>query len=114
MTSIFKDIVAFGNVLADLNQDLGNTAEAERIRAKNSTIAHGSFYDRGMSDSYYDRPRSPHCWLDSLGRERREASTAEEIAAYHAGYDDNEADGHKKDWGDDRWDGDYSDDGEDE
>ena len=61
---------------------------------------HGSFYDRGAADSYYGRPRNPH--RGGVGGDsgpRIDAVLAEEIAAYNAGYDWNETNGDKKDWG---------------
>lgn len=61
---------------------------------------HGSFFDRGSADSYYGRPRNPH--RGGVGGDsgpRIVAETAEELEAYHAGYDQNEEQGNKKDWG---------------
>lgn len=63
---------------------------------------HGGAFDRGAADSYYSRPRNPHyfegksyqspiVWKDKM--------TEEEINAYNAGYDYNEQQGNKKDWG---------------
>lgn len=60
---------------------------------------HGSPYDRGAADSYYGRPRRPHKGGVGGGSgERIEDLTPEEIKAYHAGYDDNERHGDKKQW----------------
>jgi hypothetical protein len=61
---------------------------------------HGSFFDRGSADSYYDRGRNPH--RGGVGGDsgpRIEAVTAEEFEAYNAGYTYNELRGDKKDWG---------------
>ena len=61
--------------------------------------AHGSFFDRGAADSYYDRDRDPH--RGGVGGDsgpRIDAVLAEEIEAYHAGYDYNEQYGDKKNW----------------
>lgn len=63
---------------------------------------HGGPYDRGSADSYYHRPRKPHYWPEGTlkGTEVTEdLMTNEEIEAYNAGYDYNEAIGDKKDWG---------------
>ncbi len=63
---------------------------------------HGNAFDRGSADSYYHRPRDPHLWpAGTYHGERIEASdmSVEEIEAYNAGYDYNEAFGDKKDWG---------------
>ena len=61
---------------------------------------HGGPYDRGAADSYYHRPRSPHKYPNGTynGPEVTDL-TPEELEAYNAGYDDNEANGDKKDWG---------------
>lgn len=61
---------------------------------------HGSFFDRGSADSWYDRPRNPHRGgVGGNSGPRIEAVIPEEIEAYHAGYDYNEKYGGKKDWG---------------
>ena len=63
---------------------------------------HGGPYDRGSADSYYGRGRDPHYYpLGTYNGDRVEACdmTAEQIAEYHKGYDENEADGNFKDWG---------------
>lgn len=60
---------------------------------------HGSPFDRGAADSYYGRPRRPHKGGVGGGSgERIEDLTPEEIEAYHAGYDENERYGDKKQW----------------
>ena len=62
---------------------------------------HGSPFDRGSADSYYHRPRNPHKGGSGgdYGFTPITTLTAEEIEAYHAGYDYNEQYGDKKDWG---------------
>lgn len=57
---------------------------------------HNSPFDRGGADSYYNRPRDPHKWVES---KKITDLTDEEIEAYNAGYDENEKYGDKKDWG---------------
>ena len=60
---------------------------------------HGGAFDRGAADSYYGRPRDPH--RGGVGGDsgpRIVAQTAEELEAYHAGYDWNEEQGNKKSW----------------
>lgn len=60
---------------------------------------HGGPYDRGSADAWYSRPRNPHYFLgDSYSSPMVYESdmTDEEIAAYNAGYD--EQDG-RKDYG---------------
>lgn len=63
---------------------------------------HGGPYDRGVADSYYSRPYSPHYFKgDTHMSDRVDLGdmTPEEITAYTAGYRDNEAAGNHKDWG---------------
>lgn len=60
---------------------------------------HGSPYDRGSADKYYGGRPTPHFYRGSVGgstRVEEKDMTPEELAAYHAGYDQ-ETD--KKDWG---------------
>lgn len=62
---------------------------------------HGGPYDRGGADSYYRRSRDPHYYTkDTYNSTRieKDKMTAEEIEAYNAGFDDNEAFGHFKEW----------------
>lgn len=60
---------------------------------------HGGLYDRGSADSYYHRARDPHWYPGgTYNGEKITVLTDEEVAEYMAGYDDNEAGGHKKDW----------------
>ena len=61
---------------------------------------HGGPFDRGSADSYYGRGFRPHYYKDATYQsERVETLTAEELEAYTAGYEQNEADGNFKDWG---------------
>ena len=58
---------------------------------------HGSPFDRGSADSWYDRPKCPH--KGGVGGDsgvRTTDLTPEEVEAYHAGYDHNEIFGGKK------------------
>jgi hypothetical protein len=60
---------------------------------------HGGPYDRGSADSYYRRPFNPHYYVGgSYASEmvNKDQMTPEEIAAYKAGYDENDD---FKDWG---------------
>jgi hypothetical protein len=62
---------------------------------------HGGPYDRGSADSYYRRGYHPHYYAGatySTKKVEKEQMTPEEIEAYEAGYDANEADGSFKDW----------------
>jgi hypothetical protein len=76
-----------------------NYKEAQ-IATEHFNKEHGSFFDRGSADSYYGRPRNPHRGgVGGMSGPRIPATTAEELEAYHAGYDYNEEYGDKKDWG---------------
>jgi hypothetical protein len=62
---------------------------------------HGGAYDRGAADSYYRRAYNPHYYKGNTGSSERvelKDMTPDEIAAYKAGYQDNERGGHHKDW----------------
>lgn len=62
---------------------------------------HGGPYDRGSADSYYRRSFRPHYFKGatySTERVDEQHMTAEELAAYKAGYCDNEDAGNFKDW----------------
>lgn len=60
---------------------------------------HGSPFDRGSADSYYSRRRYPHKGgVGGASGPRIDELSADEIAEYHAGYDDNEKSGDKKNW----------------
>jgi len=61
---------------------------------------HGGPFDRGSADSYYWRPRKPHKYPNGTynGPEVTDL-TPEEEEAYYAGYEWNEENGDKKDWG---------------
>jgi hypothetical protein len=62
---------------------------------------HGGPYDRGSADSYYRRGYNPHYYLGDTGNSPRvtlKDMTANEIVAYTAGYNDNEDEGHFKEW----------------
>jgi len=61
---------------------------------------HGSLYDRGSADSYYGRGRTPH--YGGVGGDsgpRVEVTDAASINEYLLGYEWNERNGDKKDWG---------------
>lgn len=58
---------------------------------------HGGPYDRGAADSYYRRTRNPHYYVGgtSLSTPVTDLSP-EDLAAYNAGYDENELNGNFK------------------
>lgn len=69
------------------------------VHGKRYAQKHGNPFDRGSADSYYGRNRNPH--KGGVGGDsgpRVEDLTADEMEAYHAGYDYNEESGDKKGW----------------
>lgn len=63
---------------------------------------HGSPWDRGSADSYYRRDFRPHYFKGATYNSERvdeQHMTADELAAYKAGYYENEESGNFKDWG---------------
>ena len=60
---------------------------------------HGGPFDRGGADSYYGRPERPH-YFEGGSYQSKEITdlTDDEVAAYLAGYEDNEKYGDKKEW----------------
>ena len=74
---------------------------AYTVHGKQYEQTHGNAFDRGSADSYYNRPRDPHMWPEGTYKGTRVeavAMSADELEAYHAGYDYNEAYGDKKSW----------------
>jgi hypothetical protein len=72
-----------------------------QFQGKTYEQEHGNAFDRGSADSYYGRPRDPHCYPQGTYKGDKivfEAGT-EGYEAYMAGYDYNEQHGDKKDWG---------------
>ena len=62
---------------------------------------HGGPFDRGSADSWYSRGAKPHYYVGGSYEGpivTEEQMTAEEVAAYYAGYDYNEQFGGKKEW----------------
>lgn len=63
---------------------------------------HGSPYDRGSADSYYQRSFRPHYFVgDTYNSDEIQQSemTFEECQEYVRGWQDNQAAGNFKDWG---------------
>ena len=62
---------------------------------------HGGPYDRGAADNYYHRGFCPHYFVGATYHSdeiSREDMTAQEIAEYKQGYEDNQASGNHKEW----------------
>lgn len=73
----------------------------ETYKGKTYTTWHGSPFDRGSADSWYGRPLDPHWYPQGTYKGRRVSETemtADEVQAYHAGYEQNEEFGGKKEW----------------
>ena len=78
-----------------------NQVTQYEFQGKTYAQEHGNAFDRGSADSYYGRPRDPHCYPQGTYKGDKivfEAGT-EGYEAYMAGYDYNEQHGDKKDWG---------------
>ena len=76
-----------------------DTINLYTVNGKTYKQVHGNPFDRGSADSWYHRVRRPH--KGGVGGDtgaRVEELTAEEVEAYHAGYDYNEQFGGKKEW----------------
>ena len=97
ITAEVTDIVADGVVL-NLDETALRLLSGLTLITEEYDQSHGSAYDRGSADSHYGRDKKPHRWLDKLGQQREELTDPADIAAYHAGYDENELSGDKKQW----------------
>jgi hypothetical protein len=63
---------------------------------------HGGPFDRGGADYWYNRGYDPHYYTGGTytsERVTRDDMTAEELAAYRAGYEEAEQQGDQKDYG---------------
>jgi hypothetical protein len=54
---------------------------------------HGSPYDRGWVDSYYQRDANPHYYSTTNKRVEEAEMTPAEIEEYYRGYNDNQGTG---------------------
>jgi hypothetical protein len=69
------------------------------VHGKTYEQTHGNAFDRGSADSWYGRVRNPHKGgVGGMSGPRVTELTADEMEAYHAGYDYNEQSGGKKDY----------------
>jgi len=105
-----KSIRKLYNLFEDLNDEYGDEEYIEYGGRKHLST-HGSPFDRGMSDSYYGRDRTPH--KGGVGGKSGpyiEDLSDDEIHSYHSGYDYNEESGDRKDWGDDDFNDHFDDD----
>ena len=72
------------------------------FEGKTYDMTHGSPFDRGSADSYYQRGELPHWYPEGTGNGERiteEDMSEEEVSAYRAGFHWNESMGNFKDWG---------------
>ena len=77
-------------------------SDTTEFNGKHYPSWHGSPFDRGTADSWYDRPQSPHYWPDGTMHGDKivpPKMKPSEVDAYLAGYEYNEQSGGKKDWG---------------
>jgi hypothetical protein len=69
--------------------------------SKQYDTRHGGPFDRGAADSYYNRPSIPHYFVGGTNTSDKvtvDGMTQDEVNAYYAGYEWNEALGSKKSW----------------
>ena len=62
---------------------------------------HGSPFDRGGADFWYNRGPNPHYWPDGTGfgdRITMDSMTPHQLEEYMAGYKTAESNGDQKDW----------------
>lgn len=67
----------------------------------NFDTRHGGPYDRGGADYWYNRGYNPHYYVEGTytsARIEKANMTAQELAAYRAGYCEAEAAGDQKDY----------------
>lgn len=72
------------------------------FEGKTYDMTHGSPFDRGSADSYYQRGELPHWYPEGTGNGERiteEDMSEEEVSAYRAGFRWNESMSNFKDWG---------------
>jgi hypothetical protein len=91
--------------LIQIMEDSDGYYDADEIAAAKASLPHderhGGPHDCGSADSYYGRPFGPHYWTGGTGKGLyigKDGMTEDEIAAYAAGYAQNEADHNKKSW----------------
>ena len=66
-------------------------ATKEQAMEQDQYTRHGGAYDRGSADAYYARPFIPHMYAGATMMSLRipqECMSADEIAAYTAGYNE--------------------------
>lgn len=66
-------------------------ATKEQAMEQDQYTRHGGAYDRGSADAYYARPFIPHMYAGATMMSPRipqECMSADEIAAYTAGYNE--------------------------
>lgn len=75
----------------DQEWELTATDEDDEEDSPQYDKRHGSPYDRGSADKYYNRPCVPHYYAGPTGmsdRVEEDSMTPEEIEAYKAGYEE--------------------------
>jgi hypothetical protein len=96
---VVKYFGSIENFARAYNDMLEKDIQAEEDEYEQYDKQHGSFFDRGSADSYYGRPRDPHCGgVGGMSGPRQEAKSKYDFEAYEAGYMWNEKFGGKKEW----------------
>jgi hypothetical protein len=99
-----KDPICYNHDMMKITEDTVQAEKEKVVRLLRGPQfereRHGSLWDRGSADSYYNRGARPHWWPQGTGHGQEVTDLTEaERAEYMAGYDDNEQSGDKKDWG---------------
>ena len=94
-----KDTIALGQPQYNRSEKAPEETVVDLKKMAFDRNRHGSLYDRGSADSYYERERYPHWYPNgTYNGDCVLAVTEDEIAEYMAGYDWNEEFGDKKGW----------------
>jgi hypothetical protein len=91
---IAGELLRARKVLADRGLSDESLQQLAHVVAVEPDKRHGGPYDRGSADSYYRRGPDPHYYVGATGTSKKveyDDMTAAEIAAYHLGYANNEA-----------------------
>jgi len=76
------------------------TTKSNAPRPGDYDMRHGGPYDRGSADSYFMRGFNPHYFLGATNNSiLMRDLTPDQIEVYRAGWEANEANGNRKDYG---------------
>ena len=68
------------------------------MKIKVFDMSHGSAFDRGGADAYYERQPRPHIWPNGDHTKESENLTAQQIEQYHYGFKVVFDSGNRKKW----------------